>query len=76
MFPANTKFLVVDDFTTMRKIIKKVLTELGYTNVDEADDGKTAWPKLQEAAQSGVPFDFVVSDWNIDRKSTRLNSSH
>ena len=65
MFPANTKFLVVDDFTTMRKIIKKVLTELGYNNVDEADDGKTAWPKLQEAAQAGAPFDFVVSDWNM-----------
>ncbi len=65
MFPANTKFLVVDDFTTMRKIIKKVLTELGYTNIEEADDGKTAWPKLQEAHTAGQPFNMVISDWNM-----------
>ena len=39
MFPANTKFLVIDDFATMRKIIRKILTELGYSHVEEADDG-------------------------------------
>lgn len=65
MFPANSKFLVVDDFTTMRKIIKKVLTELGYTNIEEADDGKTAWPLIQQAAKSGQPFNMIISDWNM-----------
>lgn len=65
MFPTYSKFLVVDDFATMRKIVKKVLTELGYTNVEEADDGKTALPLLQKAAAEGKPFDFVLSDWNM-----------
>ncbi|MFN9068371.1 MAG: response regulator [Bdellovibrionales bacterium] len=67
MFPPNTKFLVVDDFATMRKIVKKVLSELGYTNVEEADDGATAWPLLDSAANSGAPFDFVISDWNMPK---------
>ena len=65
MFPANTKFLVVDDFATMRKIIKKVLTELGYTNVEEAEDGKPAFQMLQNAQSAGQPFQFVISDWNM-----------
>lgn len=65
MFPNTTKFLVVDDFATMRKIVKKVLQELGYTNVVEADDGATAWPLIQEAHTKGEPFDFVISDWNM-----------
>jgi two-component system chemotaxis response regulator CheY len=65
MFPADTKFLVVDDFATMRKIIKKVLNELGYTNVEESDDGKNALPVIQAAHDAGKPFQFVISDWNM-----------
>lgn len=65
MFPKETKFLVVDDFATMRKIIKKVLSELGYTNVEEADDGKTALPMIQAACEGGKPFGFIISDWNM-----------
>ena len=65
MFPLDTKFLVVDDFATMRKIIKKVLNELGYTNVEEADDGKTALPLIQGAHDAGKPYGFIVSDWNM-----------
>jgi two-component system chemotaxis response regulator CheY len=65
MFPKDTKFLVVDDFATMRKIIKKVLTELGYTNIEEADDGKPALELLKTAHTSGNPFQFVISDWNM-----------
>ena len=65
MFAPNTKFLVIDDFATMRKIIKKVLNELGYTNVQEADDGATAWPLIQEAHTKGEPFQFIISDWNM-----------
>ncbi len=65
MFAPTTKFLVIDDFATMRKIIKKVLNELGYTNVQEADDGATAWPKIQEEHAKGEPFQFIISDWNM-----------
>jgi two-component system chemotaxis response regulator CheY len=54
------KFLVVDDFSTMRRIIKNLLHDLGYQNVTEADDGKTALPMLQ-----GGGFDFLVTDWNM-----------
>ena len=65
MFPLDTKFLVVDDFATMRKIIKKVLNELGYTNVEESDDGKNALPMIHAAHDAGKPFQFVISDWNM-----------
>ncbi|MBU0752735.1 MAG: chemotaxis response regulator CheY [Gammaproteobacteria bacterium] len=58
--PTKIKFLVVDDFSTMRRIVRNLLKELGFTNVDEAEDGAVAWQKLQ-----GGGFDFVVSDWNM-----------
>jgi two-component system chemotaxis response regulator CheY len=54
------KFLVVDDFSTMRRIIKNLLNDLGYSNVTEADDGATALPMLQAGN-----FDFLVTDWNM-----------
>ena len=54
------KFLVVDDFSTMRRIIKNLLNDLGYPNVEEADDGKTALPMLQTGN-----FDFLITDWNM-----------
>jgi two-component system chemotaxis response regulator CheY len=54
------KFLVVDDFSTMRRIIRNLLKELGFTNVDEAEDGVAALAKLKAGS-----FDFVVSDWNM-----------
>ena len=65
MFAPETKFLVVDDFATMRKIIKKVLSELGYKNIEEADDGSNAYPLLEKALANGQPFEFVISDWNM-----------
>jgi two-component system chemotaxis response regulator CheY len=67
MFPLSTKFLVIDDFSTMRKIIKKVLNELGYTNIEEADDGVTALPMIQAAQASGQPYGFIISDWNMPK---------
>lgn len=54
------KFLVVDDFSTMRRIVRNLLKELGFTNVDEAEDGAIALQKLQAGG-----FDFVVTDWNM-----------
>lgn len=56
----NTKFLVVDDFSTMRRIVRNLLKELSFVNVEEAEDGVDALAKLR-----GSKFDFVVSDWNM-----------
>ena len=65
MFNTNTKFLIVDDFSTMRKIIKKVLDEIGYTNTVEAVDGKNALDVLAASIKSGNPVQFIISDWNM-----------
>lgn len=58
--PSKIKFLIVDDFSTMRRIVRNLLKELGYTNADEAEDGAVAFQKLR-----GGGFDFVVTDWNM-----------
>ena len=58
------KIIVVDDFSTMRRIIKNILRQLGFNNVQEADDGATAWPKIQ--AES---FDLIITDWNMPKMS-------
>lgn len=54
------KILIVDDFSTMRRIIKNLLRDLGFTNTSEADDGQTALPMLKNG-----DFDFLVTDWNM-----------
>jgi len=54
------KFLVVDDYSTMRRIVKNLLHDLGYANVAEADDGNTALPLLENGS-----FDFLITDWNM-----------
>jgi two-component system chemotaxis response regulator CheY len=54
------KILIVDDFSTMRRIIKNLLRDLGFTNTSEADDGSSALPMLQNGN-----FDFLVTDWNM-----------
>ena len=56
----NMKILIVDDFSTMRRIIKNLLRDLGFTNTAEADDGTSALPMLQSGS-----FDFLVTDWNM-----------
>lgn len=61
MTDLNMKFLVVDDFPTMRRIIRNLLKELGYTQIEEAEDGDAALVKLRYES-----FDFIVSDWNMD----------
>jgi len=57
---SELKFLVVDDFSTMRRIVKNLLHDLGYVHVTEADDGKTALPILK-----GGGIDFLITDWNM-----------
>jgi len=61
---SKLKFLVVDDFSTMRRIVRNLLKELGFPNVDEAEDGASALAKLKRHS-----FDFVVSDWNMPNMS-------
>lgn len=56
----DTKFLIVDDFNTTRRIIRQMLKQMGFENVVEADDGKTAWPILEQG-----DIDFLLTDWNM-----------
>ena len=58
--PASTKFLVVDDMATMRRIIRSLLEQLGYKSIDEAEDGVEALKKLRSQN-----YDFVITDWNM-----------
>jgi len=58
----NMKILVVDDFSTMRRIVRNILKQLGYSNVIEADDGSTALDTLKKER-----IDFIVSDWNMPK---------
>ncbi|RTE66834.1 chemotaxis protein CheY [Amphritea opalescens] len=60
----DMKILVVDDFSTMRRIIKNLLRDLGFTNIVEADDGATALPVLKSGG-----IDFLVTDWNMPKMS-------
>ncbi len=77
MSDPSLRFLVVDDFSTMRRIVRNLLKELGYTNAEEAEDGVVALRRL-----TTEKFDFVVSDWNMPNmtgiellKNIRANES-
>ena len=61
-YDPNMRVLVVDDFATMRRIVKNILRQLGFNNVVEADDGTTAWEVLNKDK-----IDFIVSDWNMPK---------
>lgn len=61
MFSASIKVLIVDDMTTMRKIVKKSLMTMGFSVIEEAEDGQKAWAKLNEQPDVGL----VISDWNM-----------
>ena len=60
MSDLSMKILIVDDFSTMRRIVKNLLKQNGFTNLDEAEDGAQAYDKLKQGG-----FGFVVSDWNM-----------
>ncbi|GAA4029420.1 chemotaxis response regulator CheY [Actimicrobium antarcticum] len=62
---SDFKFLVVDDFSTMRRIVSGLLKEIGYKQIDEAEDGQKALHALHSAHVQGVPIDFVITDWNM-----------
>ncbi len=61
MFKPESKILIVDDMMSIRKIVKRILTEMNFTNVTEAADGQLAW----KAVTSDGPFDLIISDWNM-----------
>ena len=78
MADKELKFLVVDDFSTMRRIVRNLLKELGFNNVEEAEDGVDALNKLQAGG-----YGFVISDWNMPNmdgislvKALRQNPAH
>ncbi len=60
MLDLNMKVLVVDDFATMRRILRNILKQIGFTNINEADDGKSALKMLRKER-----FDLVMCDWNM-----------
>lgn len=62
MFNPNTPVLVVDDMSTMRKIVSKILKDLGFTNITEAADGIQAWEAISKAP---APIGLIISDWNM-----------
>lgn len=59
-YDKHMKILVVDDFSTMRRIIKNILKQLGYEKIEEAEDGEQAFTKLKNG-----DFDFLITDWNM-----------
>ncbi len=64
MFDPKTKVIVVDDMLTMRKIVTKILKELGFTNIAEAADGNEAWDKVKDGS-----YGLIISDWNMPKCS-------
>ena len=62
---ANMKIIIIDDMQTMLKIQKAMLTKMGFTNIEMANDGAPGWEMIQKAHDDGSPFDFIISDWNM-----------
>lgn len=67
MFAPQTKILIVDDMMTMRKLVAKALTELGFTNLTDADNGESALEKIKLVGSE--QFQLIVSDWNMPKVS-------
>jgi two-component system chemotaxis response regulator CheY len=62
---SELNFLVVDDFSTMRRIISGLLKEIGYAKIHEAEEGAAGLRLLKSSLSNGVPIDFVITDWNM-----------
>jgi two-component system chemotaxis response regulator CheY len=60
MADTNMKILVVDDFSTMRRIVRNILKQLGFSNIEDAEDGDVALEKLKQG-----DYEFVITDWNM-----------
>lgn len=66
MFPTNTRVLIVDDMSTMRKLVRKACSTLGFTDFVEAEDGASGWEALMTAQPA---INLVISDWNMPKSS-------
>jgi two-component system chemotaxis response regulator CheY len=62
---SDAKILVIDDMSTMRKIVRNMLNKMGFSNIEETEDGEPAWKMINEASEAGTAYDFIVSDWNM-----------
>lgn len=69
MFPKDTKILVVDDMSTMRKLVVKQLKDAGFTDVTDKEDGLAAWQAVEKALGDKKPFQLIISDWNMPKMS-------
>jgi two-component system, chemotaxis family, chemotaxis protein CheY len=65
MFDLKTRILVIDDMLTMRKVVSKILRDIGFTDISEAPDGAKAW----ESINAGPKFGLIISDWNMPNLS-------
>ena len=65
----DMRFLVIDDMAVMRKIIVKQLETFGYKSVETAENGKEALQKVLDSVKNGIPFQFIISDWNMPEMS-------
>jgi two-component system chemotaxis response regulator CheY len=63
----NMKMIVIDDLMTMRKITTRMLKDIGFKNIVEADDGQSGWQMIEDAAKEGKPFEFIISDSNMPK---------
>ena len=66
MFRPETKILLVDDMPSMRKMVRKAMASMGFTNMEEAENGADAWEKIHAA---NPPFELVISDWTMPQSS-------
>lgn len=69
MSGSGLRILLVDDFEMVRVMLRNALSDLGFTNIEEAEDGRVALTKITEAHASGSPFDLVFCDWNMPEVS-------
>lgn len=65
MFPADTRFLIVDDTKTIRSLLREILKNLGYSAIEEAEDGSQALDMMKREADTSNPFSFIICDWNM-----------
>jgi len=65
VFPADSRILIIDDLATMRHLIKKTLSDLGYKNLLDAENGERAWKVLEDSHSSGSSIQLIIADWNM-----------
>lgn len=65
MFPAETKFLIVDDMPSLREVLKALLKKNGFNQITEANDGQEAYQMMVAAKAAGKQYDVIICDWNM-----------